>query len=523
MASSASGSSTGRRLTRNSASLITARIVMAVAGLGSLPVLYDQLGAARFGVWALLGGLVAIVALVDLGLGSALVRQVAGALTEPLHRSARTALGVGLVWGVLLWLLASAGTLVGWPWLARLLQLGELAGEARQAALTLLLGLLCDGVALPWRAVLEGTQRYTALAWASGGTAVLGAALAVLVVRLGGGLLALAASMAATCAVRAALVVAAASRWQPRLRPSLRAPGPGELRHLLGYGLQVQGTGAAGATNLELDRFILSGTAGPTVAGGFELGNRLLNMLRLPPTIVLLTMFPMAVSRAATEGPAWLDRFHLTATKHLTAFAAVSSALLVVCADPLVRLWLGQPVWWATVGIVVLAPSYALNLAAGATAIVLRVEGRPGQETGYALLSVLLNLALTWPLLHLVGPAGVPLATSIGVALGTAYFIARFHRTSARPIGPVLRAVRPSVLAGAVAGLGGGLAARLLPDGPGRLDAALAVLTRSGVVLLLAVGVLLAAGFLAPADRTRLARLLRRPGSPALAPDGVVR
>ncbi|MGX7671276.1 lipopolysaccharide biosynthesis protein [Plantactinospora sp. DSM 117369] len=521
MASAAS--TAGRRLTRNSASLIAARIVMAVAGLASLPVLYDQLGAARFGVWALLGGLVAIVALVDLGLGSALVRQVAGALSDTLHRSARLALGVGLVWGLVLWLVASAGTLVGWPWLARLLQLNELADEARQAALTLLLGLLCDGVALPWRAVLEGTQRYTALAWAGGGTAVLGAALAVLVVRLGGGLLALAVSAAATSALRAALVIAAARRWRPRLRPTLRGARSDELRQLLRYGLRVQVTGAAGAANLELDRFVLSGTAGPTVAGGFELGSRLLNMLRLPPAIVLLTIFPMAVTRAATEGPAWLDRFHLTATKWLTAFAAVSSALLVVSADPLVRLWLGRPVWWATVSIAVLAPSYALNLLSGATAIVLRVEGRPGQETGYALLSVLLNLALTWPLLHLLGPAGVPLATSIGITVGTAYFVGRFHRTSGRPIGPVLRAVRPSLAAGALAGLAGGFAARVLPDGPGRLDAGLAVLTRSGVVVLLAASVLLGTGFLDRDDRARLRRLLRGPRSMARTIGGALR
>ncbi|MFY1669599.1 lipopolysaccharide biosynthesis protein [Plantactinospora sp. WMMB334] len=500
----------GRRLTRNSTGLVAARLTVAAAGLTSLPVLYDRLGAAEFGTWVLLGGVVAVLALVDLGLGAALVRQVARTLAGQPDRVTRAALGIGLLWGVLLWLLASAGTVAAWPVLARLLQLGQLAAEARNALLTLLLGLLCDGAALPWRAVLEGAQRYTTLAWMTAGTGVLGAALAVLVVRLGGGLLALAASTAAAGAVRTVLVVTAARHWHRHLGPRLRGMRRDELRELFGYGLRIQVTNASGAANLELDRFVLGGVAGPAVAGSFELGNRLLALLRLPPAIVLMAMFPMAVSRAAVEGQVWLDRFHLAATRYLTAFAAVGTALLVVSADPLIRLWLGEPVWWATATILVLAPSYALNLAAGATAIVLRVEGQPGGETGYALLSVLLNLALTWPLWRLFGPVGVPLATSCGIAAGTAYFVLRFHRSTGRPVTPMLTAVRPAMTAALAAGVGGVLAARFLPDGPGRLDAALAVATRSAVVLLIALAVLAGTGFLPARDRAELRRLVRR-------------
>ncbi|MDG4786348.1 oligosaccharide flippase family protein [Micromonospora sp. WMMD1102] len=499
------------RLTRNSAAMVTARFTVAVAGLTTLPMLYDRLGAAEFGIWVLLGGVVGALALVDLGLGSALVRQVARTVAGQPDRMTRAVLGVGLLWGVTLWLLASAGTVAAWSSLARMVQLGDLAAEARDALLILLLGLLCDGAALPWRAVLEGAQHYTTLAWVTAGTAVLGAVLAVMVVRLGGGLSALAASTAAVGAVRTTLVVTAARHRYRRLTPSLRGLRRAGLRDLFNYGLRVQVTNAAGAVNLELDRFVLGGVAGPTVAGAFELGSRLLNMFRLPPAIVLMAMFPMAVSRTAAEGRIWLDRFHLVTTRYLTAFAAVGTALLVVSAEPLIRLWLGQPVWWATASIVVLAPSYALNLIAGATAIVLRVENQPGRETGYALLSVVLNLALTWPLWRLFGPLGVPLATSCGIAVGTVYFVVRFHRSTGRPIAPTLAAVRPAASAAILAGLGGTVAARFLPDGPGRLDAALAVLTRSGVVLLVALGVLVGAGFFSAQDRARLRRLTRRP------------
>ncbi|TBL27031.1 hypothetical protein EYA84_30185, partial [Verrucosispora sp. SN26_14.1] len=71
----------GARLTRNTLSMLGARIVMALAGLVSLPVVYQHLGPEAFGVWVLLTGLLAVVALFDLGLGSALVREVAAAET----------------------------------------------------------------------------------------------------------------------------------------------------------------------------------------------------------------------------------------------------------------------------------------------------------------------------------------------------------------------------------------------------------------------------------------------------------
>jgi O-antigen/teichoic acid export membrane protein len=500
----------GRTVARNVAGMLLARVALALAGLVSLPVVYDRLGPTQFGIWALLSGLVTMVALVDLGLGSTLVRQVAATVHGGENRRARSALGVALVWGIVLALGAMAATVAVWPWLARLLNFGELAGEARKAALGLLCGLLIDGVAMPWRGVLEGMQRYPAVAWATGGTAVLGAVLAIVIVRLGGGLAALAGSVVATSALRAVLVVLAARRCAASMSPALAGLRRDDLRALGGYGLRVQVTSAAGAVNLELDRFVLSGFFGPSVAGGFDLGGRLVNLLRLPPAFALVALFPMAVSRAAERGPGWLDRFNLVVTRYLTAFAATGAAVLVVCADPLIRLWLGQPMWWAAANVAILAPSYAVNLASGATAIVTRVEGQPGRETGYAVASVVLNLALTWPLLRLFGPPGVPMATAVGVAVSTGYFIWSYHRGTGRPIAPMVRAIWPSLGAAVAGACAGALLAPWLPDGPGRLDAAVAVGCRASIVVLVVAGVLALTGFVGVDDRDRARRFIRR-------------
>ena len=180
----------------------------------------------------------------------------------------------------------------------------------------------------------------------------------------------------------------------------------------------------------------------------------------------------------------------------------------MVSADPLIRAWLGGPTVWAAASIVILVPAYALTLAAGATAILTRVEGHPGRETGYALLSAGLNLALTWPLLSLLGPIGVPLATAVGITVGTGYFLFSYQRATHRPLTPLLRVVVRPVLAALIAGGAATLLAGFLPDGAGRAMAGLAVVCRSLLVLILTAVLLAAVGFFNRDELARLRRLL---------------
>lgn len=500
------------RVSRNVLSLLFARLAVALAALLSLPVVYGHLGPVEFGIWALLSGLAALVSMADFGLGSAIVREIASNLQEFQSGRVRMALGLGVAWGVVLPLAAIVVIAALWPFLATLLNFGSTSGAALWATVILLLGVMMDGLALPWRGILEGTQRYATLGWVSGGTAILAAVLAVVVVGLGQGIIWLAGTVLLASAIRAVLNITLCRRACRSASPSLFGMRRDVVKSIGAYGLRVQVTTVSGAVNLELDRFVLSAFFGPAVAGGFDLGGRLANLLRLPATFALMALFPMAVTKAVDGGREWLTHFNIVATKYLTAFAAISAACMLVCADPLVRLWLGEPNWWAAVNIAILAPAYAVNLASGAITIITRVEGKPGRETVYALLSLALNLALTWPLLYWLGPPGVPLATAIGVTASTIYFIVTYHRVTDRPLRPLLTVIWPSALASTV-GVGAGLLAmQQLPSDGSRLDAGMAVLGGSAVILLTAGLVLFATGFMSANDRMQIKRhLYRRP------------
>lgn len=491
------------RVARNSAMLLLARATTMVAGLLSLPVVYGRLGERAYGVWALLTGIVAVTALVDMGLSSAQVREVARAVDGGDRRQARAALALGLVWAMCVGAFVLTGTALCWPWLAGIFHLGGLAGPARSAVLLLLLGLVLDSVSAPWRAVLEGTQRYGLVGWAVASTAVVGAMLAVLIVLAGGGLVPLAASVTATSAVRACMLIVAARLCVPSLAPGLRDVRRGDLRAVGGYGMTVQAANGAAVVNNEMDRLVLAAFfATPTVAG-FDLGSRLVNLLRMPLSLVLTSAFPVAAAVAAHDRSRRLDRLYLVTTRYLAVAAGTGAAVLVVTADPLVRLWLGRPEPMAAMTVVILAPGYAVCVTAGAAAVVTRAEGQPGRETRCSVLAAVLNAALTVPLLRLIGPLGVPLATTATVSAMTLYFLAYFHRSSARPLMPLVRLLWPPVLAATLAGTLVWAAGTSLPDGSGRAEAALAVGCRGGLTILIAGAVLVALGFFDAKDRAR--------------------
>lgn len=493
---------------RNLVALVAARAAAAVCGLVSLPIVYDRLGPHDFGIWAVLSGIVALVAIADLGLSSLTIRQVAAnhAVDADDGDLVRTnaVLGIALLWGVLLALGGMGLVLVGWSWIADVLRFEGATDAGRSAALLLLAGLLADGVAQPWRAVLEGSQRYPALATITGTTAVGSAVLTIVAVRAGGGLVSLAVVVAGVALVRGALTVVAARRAAAAFTPRTTGIGRADVRAAASYGLPVQMTNVTGAVNLDLDRMILSATAGPTVAGGFELGSRVVNLVRIVPVYGLVVLFPMAVTRAADLGASWLDRFNVVVTRAFAVVGAIGTAALVAGAGPLVQLWLGEPNRDATRCIQVVAPAYAFNLAAGATGILSRVEGHPGRETGYAVLTAVANVALTWPLYRAFGPIGIPLATAVAVVFGTAYFLVSYHRATDRPLGPVVRAVVAPVVAGVIA-TGVGLAAvALLPVPRGRPEAAAIAAAAVAAAATTALIIVVATGALRRDDLTRL-------------------
>lgn len=510
------GESVAGKVARNSVGLLAASGASMISGMVSLPFLYGYLGEVRYGIWTLLVGVVALLTVARMGLRPTMTREVARAAGEEKHRRrARGVLAIGMVWGGGLGVLMIALTALGWPWLARLFHLGVLSGPAKYAALLMLLAFLIDGMVMPWQSVLEGTQHYAPVSWVTAGTAVVTAVMSILVVRHGGGLVALAAATVLVSVLRAMILLHSALRRAPAMMPRPRDIRRSDFRDMTGYGLRVQTVEIAYLVNTQADRLVLGGFFGPAVVAGFEPGSKLITLLRTPVTVVMTAVFPAVVGFVQQSAADRVFRAYLLMTRYLAAFSAVSTAALVASADPLVRLWLGHPVPLAVDTIMLLALGHGANIAAGAVAVITMTDGRPALLARYAVLGTVVNLLLTVPLLWLFGPPGVPMATALSLVLSTGYMFVCFHRDLGRPIAPLFRVLGlPAVAVTAAVALTW-FATPYLPDGPGRRDAALALCARGGLAALAALLVLALAGFLSSAELAGLRAVLRRPKAPA--------
>lgn len=500
----ASARPVGQKVARSTGALVAARLLSAATGIVLVGALFKGLGEHDFGVWVLLTSVIGLLALLDLGLASGAVREVAAAEAGAEPTQVPAILGLALGWALILTPIVMVGVFALWGTLSQAFGWqGDLA-DLRGAAGLLLLAYLMAALEVPWRSVLEGCQDYLVVGVVSAVAAVLVLAATLFALHQGGGLLAVTGIAALVAAARtAALLVAARLRW-PSYGPRLGAITREHLNFFRSYGLRVQVSGASSGVHVELDRLVLGGVAGAAVAGSFEIGARLLNLLKLPPALALTALFPAAVSISTQRGKQGLDRLYLVTTRYLALLLAPAAAALMVCADPLVRLWLGRPVEWAAPNLVVLTLAYTVNLVAGPATIVARAEGRPGLETRYVTLSVLLNLALTVPLIWWLGPIGVPVSTTLAVIASSVYFLWHFHRVGQRPLGPLWGALWPPAAAATIAGLLVWRLSGLLPDGDSRWEAGLAIMSRGGLVLLVALAVLVLVGKVGVQDYHRL-------------------
>jgi O-antigen/teichoic acid export membrane protein len=241
-----------------------------------------------------------------------------------------------------------------------------------------------------------------------------------------------------------------------------------------------------------------------------DVGARLVGALRIVPSLGLTALFPAAAALAASGQREALDALYVRSARWIAALACVGAAALVASASPLVTAWLGTPMPLAAETIVVLAPAYALNVASGPAAAVTRAEGAPGRESRYGVLATAVNALLTVPSLLVLGPKGVPLSTSIAIAVATAYFLWRFHRETGRPLRPLVRALWTPFAAAGIAVAVTAALDRLLPHGSGRFGAALTAGSDAAFAATVTLVLLGALGFLDGGERAFLRRRLAR-------------
>jgi O-antigen/teichoic acid export membrane protein len=254
----------------------------------------------------------------------------------------------------------------------------------------------------------------------------------------------------------------------------------GDLRELGLYGANLQTASLVKVINAQSDKFVLLAYADLRFIGLYELGSRVAFSLRSLPVVAF---GPLVAAAAAESASGAIERIRVFYRRMLAVtlrLAVAPLAALYGACYPLVQAWLGPGYETSAAICAVLGLGYTINIATGAGTSVANGAGRPQFDRDYSLLGLAINLVLTVALGALVGPWGVIVATTVGLALSTVWLMIRVDRwLQADTIGlsALWRAGLSEVLVGIAFGLGG-VAAQMAVSSTSRwLSLALGVAT----------------------------------------------
>lgn len=400
------------RILRNTLSNSVGRAVSILTTFFLTPFVLHELGIAAYGVWVLATILIGYGTLLDLGIGSAIVKYVAEARTLNDLPTGRLLVATATRMYVVL---AVVGLIMGGLLSTRVTRLVDVGSvpdhDAAIVVLFLSISFAINLASTPTTATLRGLQRYDLTNALTVANVLLTAALTVLVLRAGGGLVGM---VAITIPMSLATQVVAASvvrRVQPELALHWSPVSRHEVRRLSGFGATL----TVGQLSILLQKrsseLIVATQLSAAAVAPFSLARRLSELPHLVSDQFIKVLLPVASELHSAQDQTALRHLYLVATRvTLTLMVPLALTVSWLAADFL-ELWVGANYReYADLVVLLVGASVAFTSQWPAGAI-FQGMGQFGALSVAALVSGLSTVGLT---LWWVGPYGLT-----GVAMGT--------------------------------------------------------------------------------------------------------
>ncbi len=387
----------------------------------TIPLVLDQLGPTRFGLFVLVTQLATLLVFSDLGLGNGLITALAQARADGDERRAREL--VSSTWALLLVVATAGGGLFAilFPLVSWSAVLGVDGVGSGAVALSVLVFAVLFLVGVPasiaQKVHLARQEGLQANAWQT-----LGALLTIT-----GTVLCVTTSASVPWFVAAAVggsVVSGVANtvwlfWRhPELRPGRRYVTRERTRFVAGSGVLFLLLGVAGAVAYQTDALVISHVLGPSDVTTYSLALRLFAIPGLAVSFVLAPLWPAFGDAFARRDVAWVRQTLRRAIVWGAAVNIPGALLLVLLGQWLVDLWVGEgEVAVPTLLLVSFALWTVLNTVSGPLAMLLNGAHVVRFQVICAIAMAVLNLPLSIVLTEWLGVAGPILGSAIAQSL----------------------------------------------------------------------------------------------------------
>ncbi len=387
------------------------------------PYILSRLSVTEFGVWVLLSVFVSSFNLLDLGLGSSFTKYVSQYHARRDDARINLVLFSGLLFYSVFGLgLVGVGVLLE-PFLFAVFKIETVPG----VFLLVLVSFALNNIALMLVSTLKGLQRMDQSNAVEIWMSVPNLVGTVLFLEAGMGMF----GLAIHSVVLALLTLVAAWRRLRRVHLGLSISwrfDPAFVREMFGYGAKLQVSRLGGLVCFQIDKLIISRFLGVAAVSFYEVASRLILFMRALPLVMISALIPATSELGARNDRARILKAYLLASKYVVMLSVALVAFVILEADSLLRLWLGNGFEQSVILVQVLAIGYGVNVMGGAASQTGAGVGRPEFDMKGTILLTVLNPILSLLLVREFGAAGAAAGTSLALIVAAGYLLILFHR-----------------------------------------------------------------------------------------------
>lgn len=407
-----------------------AMVVGMVVPFFLMPIVIRNLGPLAYGVWILAVSTVAYLGLLDLGLRSAVIRYVSKADAQGHETEAKNAIGAALWFRILIAagaVLLSLGLAVVFPHLFKVP-----SGLERPAQVTVLMCAFAVAVTLVsgvFGAVLSAIHRFDILSSVTMIQTAIKAIGVIVILRNGGGLIALAYWEFAVTLLAGLATWLAAIKVFPACRVRLGRPDIKTLKMIWSYSITTFIIVIAVQIVFNTDNIVVGAFVSVGAVAFYSIGGSLVAYSRQVVSAVATTFIPLASNLEAANDSAGLRRLLIKGTQATLGLALPVSLALLFRGKTFIALWMGQKYSHeagTVLQILMISQFFGVaNTTAGQIAFGIEKHKSVAK---WAIVEAALNLSLSIMLAKMVGLYGVAWGTSIATTVIHLLFWPRFVR-----------------------------------------------------------------------------------------------
>jgi O-antigen/teichoic acid export membrane protein len=414
----------------NTVVLVLAQVSSMAVSLLVTPYVLSRIGIENYGLWILIGSVIAYVGLLQLGIGRGTIRMVAFHAAQGEMGIVRRIVSYGVVWHLVAAVALTPIAFLVARFVLPHLNISDELLETAQNVFVLTFGYAFFGAAIrPISALVIGLERMWMNSAAEVASLLVYTLAIVALLRQGAGIYALPfASFIQTAFLGGAYYVIGRRLVGGRVFGNPFALEPPVRRELLRFGGWFQVNNLARVVNEQTDALLIAGFVDVRSVGYYGIGSKIADLVRIVPLTLLAPLLP-AVTGIHAEGDEPRIANTVRQGGRLIGLLTLAFAGFVVATSPLImEVWLGRAYPHVPTITTLLVLAYAATNLTGVGTTVVAAIGKPRYASEYAVVAMLLNIGMTLALAPVFGLYGVIVGTVTGLVVSAAYFLQRFHR-----------------------------------------------------------------------------------------------